>query len=121
MADTLADRAALRRAANIICDRAQTIAAKRSRRIPAATHVLEDQGIVKVKTEGSLAPNAAPFEAGELHPLWAHVGSYRYDHYKWGRQPFFPYMMEAALEKVDDAAQAYGDSVYDYAIQRGWH
>jgi hypothetical protein len=114
------DLAALVKAANIICRRAQLISATRSRRIPAATHVTSNAGMVAVITDGVVAPNAAPFEAGELHPLWAKVGSWRYDHFKWGKQPFFPYMMEAASTELDNAAIAYSESVYEYAKTLGW-
>jgi hypothetical protein len=120
MADSPSDRAALSKAAEIISTRAKEIASTRSRRIPAATHVTEANGIVQVKTEGSIAPNAAPFEAGELHPLWARVGSNKYNHGDWGRQPLFPYMMMAAEETLDQAAEAYGDSLYAYVRILGW-
>lgn len=110
----------LTKAAEIISAEAKRVSAMRSVRIPASTHVGVNNGMVAVITDGATAPNAAPFEAAELHPLWAHVGSYRYVHFKWGRQPFFPYMMIAAENKIAEAAEAYGDSVYDYAVSLGW-
>jgi hypothetical protein len=115
-----ADTAALVRAASIIARRAKEISSAFSRRIPASTHVTVSNGMVAVVTDGKTAPNAAPFEAAELHPLWARVGSYRYEHMPWGKQPLRAYMMTAATQKLDDAAQAYGEAVYAYARQRGF-
>jgi hypothetical protein len=114
------DTDALVDAAGVICRMAKTISARFSRRIPAATHVGTNNGMVAVITDGNVAPNAAPFEAGELHPLWAHVGSWRYEHWKWGKQPTRPYMIEAATAKIDEAAEAYAQSVYDYARRFGF-
>jgi hypothetical protein len=115
-----ADTAALKGAADRISRRAKLISSTFSRRIPAATHVAVNNGMVAVVTDGSGAPNAAPFEAGELHPLWAAVGSWRYLHYKWGKQPLRPYMIEAAVSELNAAAEAYGQSIYAYAIARGF-
>jgi hypothetical protein len=115
-----ADIAALKNAADVISNRAKIIAGAFSRRIPAATHVAVSNGMVAVITDGTLAPNAAPFEAAELHPLWAHIGSWRYVHYKWGKQPPRPYMTEAAVQELDKAAEAYGQSIYAYAIAHGF-
>lgn len=102
------------KAARIIAERARVISSAFSRRIPAGTHVVvKTNGIVAVRTEGAIAPNAAPFEAAELHPLWARVGSVRYLYSHWGKQPYRPYMLQAALQKLDDAAEAYADEVID--------
>lgn len=108
------------KAAEIISNRAKEIAATRSRRIPASTHVTVNNGAVAVITDGATAPNAAPFMAAELHPLWAHVGTWRYVHFKWGKQPYFPYMWMAAEDELDAAAEAYADSVYAYAVSAGF-
>ena len=116
----VSDTEALTEAARIICKRAKEISGAFSVRIPAATHVTVSNGTVAVITDGEAAPNAAPFEAGELHPLWAHVGSWRYEHYKWGRQPYRPYMTMAALDKIQDACEAYAESVYDLARKDGF-
>jgi hypothetical protein len=110
-----ADVDALADAAAIIARRAKVISSAFSSRIPASTHVTVSNGVVAVVTDGATAPNAAPFEGAELHPLWAHIGSYRYEHWHWGKQPYRPYMLTAAVQSLDDAAQAYGGSAYAYA------
>lgn len=110
----------LMQAAEKISTRAKIISGTFSRRIPIATHVTVNNGVVAVITDGSIAPNAAPFEGGELHPLWARVGSWRYLHFKWGQQPLRPYMMEAAASELDNAAVTYAKSVYAYAGSLGW-
>jgi hypothetical protein len=111
-------------AAKVFRDLAASIAGRRSRRIPIATKV-SDQGEteVDVVTDGELAPNAAPFEYAEMHPLWASVGSTRYDRFPadWGRQPLFPYMDMAMNAGLDKAAQTYGDITIDgWCKQLGW-
>ena len=119
----MSDADALNEAARTFAKAAQKISSAFSTRIPAATHVVPsvDQGrTASVITEGQLAPNAAPFEAAEAHPLWADIGSWRYDHDKWGRQPLRPYMLEAAETAAQDACYDYSESVIDYMAKTGW-
>lgn len=110
----------LKKAAELISKRAKEISAAFSRRIPASTHVVVASGVVQVRTEGATAPNAAPFEAAELHPLWARVGTPRYTDWKWGKQPYRPYMLMAAEQEIDAAAEEYGESMYGYARSFGF-
>lgn len=80
---------------------ARELAATFSSRIPAATGVYltsEDSAIVA--TNGSEAPNAAPFEYGERHPLFG-------DREHWYKQPVRPYMDEAANRGAEAAMNAY--------------
>ena len=75
-----------------------------SQRIPAATYVAPfDEQQAVVFTDGVLAPNAAPFEFGERHPLFGNERS-------WWPQPLRPYMNRAASNKrtVQAASEAYG-------------
>lgn len=91
-------------AAEIFAEKARQIAAKFSRRIPAATYVdpyTEQQA--QVVTDGVEAPNAAPFEFGERHPLFG-------DRKHWYKQPTRAYMSRAAQDSstIDKAADIYG-------------
>jgi hypothetical protein len=93
-------------AAEIFATKARSIAAKFSTRIPAATHVepLNEQ-TATVVTDGKAAPNAAPFEFGERHPLWG----------RWvtgkGKQPTRAYMNRTANDSatLDEAADVYAN------------
>jgi len=91
-------------AAGVICRQAQANARKFSKRIPAATFVdgvSEQQA--QVVTDGTAAPNAAPFEFGERHPLFGDKGV-------WFKQPTRAYMNSAASgAAVDEAADVYAD------------
>ncbi len=80
---------------------ARAISAGFSRRIPAATGVFGDVAGVAVVTDGAVAPNAAPFEFAERHPLFG-------DREHWYPQPHRPYMDEAAVA-------AYGAGLNEYA------
>lgn len=91
-------------AAGVIARQAAANASKFSRRIPAATFVdgvSESQA--QVITDGTAAPNAAPFEYGERHPLFG-------DREHWYKQATKPYMNQAATgDALDEAADVYGD------------
>lgn len=117
------DHDGLMAAAKVFCDLAKSISSRRSRRIPIATKVSDQGGNeVDVVTNGDIAPNAAPFEYAEMHPLWASVGSTRYDRPDdWRRQPLFPYMDMAMNAGLDAAAQKYGDITIDgWLKELGW-
>lgn len=88
------------RAAEIYADQAKRNAARYSRRIPAATHVEGSaEQVAYVVTDGNAAPNAAPFEFGERHPLFGNRGH-------WYKQPTRAYMSNAANSKTTQAAAA---------------
>ncbi len=91
-------------AAGVLAREAKANAARFSKRIPAATYVdgvSESQA--QIITDGGAAPNAAPFEFGERHPLFG-------DRDHWYKQPTRPYMNQAATgPAVDEAADVYGD------------
>jgi hypothetical protein len=96
-------RPSVLKAAEVFLEQARRNAAKFSRRIPAATYVsgYQDQQAMIV-TDGDAAPNAAPFEFAERHPLWG-------DRAHWYKQPRRPYMSRAASSKatVEKAADIY--------------
>jgi hypothetical protein len=78
-----------------------------------------------VQTNGKKAPNAAPFEFGERHPLFGMTGKpggrgplgkgY------WFKQPTRPYMETAARNKLDEAAREYSRVIDDWAHDAGFH
>jgi hypothetical protein len=79
----------------------------KSRRIPAATAVLPvGEQSANVETDGGAAPNAAPFEFGERHPLWG----------RWvtgkGKQPKRPYLDRTAKDgtTINSAGDIYADA-----------
>ncbi len=112
----------LRKAAEIIARKAKMNSVKFSRRIPANTHVRVSLEGVAVVTDGNRAPNAAPFETAERHPLWAAVGSTRYEKKPedWRKQPYRPYMLEAGYSELDKAALAFAESSISHARRLGW-
>jgi len=93
-------------AAAVFAEKARANAAKFSTRIPAATFVKAvDEQQALVMTAGNEAPNAAPFEFRERHPLWG-------DRKHWYAQPLRAYMSNAARNAATQskAADAYGDA-----------
>lgn len=85
-----ASRESLIKAAQVLCDQAKVNAAKFSKKIPAATYVEGLESLeCEVVTDGTMAPNAAPFEFGERHPLFG-------DRSHWYKQPTRAYMDKAA-------------------------
>lgn len=93
-------------AAQVFGDQARKNAAKFSVRIPAATGVdgLTEQ-TAQVVTDGTAAPNAAPFEFGLSHPMFG-------DRKAWGKQPKRAYMDRAAKNgsALNRAADAYAEA-----------
>jgi hypothetical protein len=91
-------------AAGVLSRQAKANAASFSRRIPMATYVAgfsENQAMVV--TDGAAAPNAAPFEFGERHPVFGNRNV-------WRKQPLRPYMNRAATgPALDEAADVYAD------------
>lgn len=92
------------RAAGIVLERVRLNAAKFSKRIPAATNIesrAEQEAMIV--TDGNEAPNGAPFEFGERHPLFG-------DRELWYKQPRRSYMSNAARHAptVAKAAEEYG-------------
>jgi hypothetical protein len=90
-------------AAEIFAAKARANAAKFSKRIPAATAVVPwKDDTATVTTDGDAAPNAAPFEFGERHPLY---GNRKF----WFPQPRRSYMSNAAnsASTVNAAAEVY--------------
>jgi hypothetical protein len=115
-----AERGRLKDAAEVIAAQARANAAW-SKRIPAATRVGGGltAGGVYVRTPGKYARNAAPFEFGKRHPLFARVGSKRYSG-EWYPTPHRPYMEDAAEQALDRAAEKYAEIVDDWAHQLGF-
>lgn len=108
-----ADRKALKNAAQEYRKRAAANAAPYSRRIPASLRVVDTGSSVFVIADGTIAPNAAPFEGPEEHPLF---GNRNY----WYMQPHRPFMSDAARQGSDSAMDKYAQSVYDYAESKGF-
>jgi len=81
------------KAAEIFRDQARKSAARFSTRIPPATDVQAfSEQEAMVVTDGTAAPNAAPFEFGLRHPLWGRWDTPGPTHV----QPKRPYMSRAA-------------------------
>jgi hypothetical protein len=94
-------RASVLAAAAVMMAAAKANASKFSRRIPPATTVEPySENEAMIVTDGGAAPNAAPFEFGERHPLW---GNRNY----WYKQPTRAYMNRAALSAAEAAAEIY--------------
>lgn len=83
-----------------IAKAARGIAAGFSRRIPVATGVYGDSYGVAVVTDAVIAPNGAPFEFAERHPLFG-------DRDYWYAQPRRPYMTEGAAVAAGAALEEY--------------
>lgn len=113
-------RASVIKAAEIFRDQAKKNASKFSRRIPAATYVQgTDEQRALVVTDGVAAPNAAPFEFAERHPLnYPNQVKALNRHgraFNWVKQPRRSYMSNAANngKTVDQAADIYAQTERD--------
>lgn len=98
-------RQSVMEAAEIFAEVARRNAAPFSTRIPAATSAVPlDEQRAMVVTNGDAAPNAAPFEFAERHPLFG-------DRQYWYTQPMRQYMSRAANNPVaiEAASDVYGD------------
>ena len=85
-------------AAEIFAATARAKAAKFSTRIPAATSAVPlGEQEAMVWTDGHAAPNAAPFEFGERHPVFG-------NRKVWRPQPRRAYMNRTALDAGANAA-----------------
>lgn len=104
----------LRQAGEVIARAARDIASTFSRRIPAATKVVQaGDNRFLVITDGQAAPNAAPFEYAERHPLFG-------DEDLWYKQPKRPYMVEAAEATADQAMNKYATYLDKLARRHGY-
>lgn len=104
-------RESVLQAAAVFMMKARANAAKFSTRIPPATTVQGyDEQKAMVVTDGAAAPNAAPFEFRERHPVFADKDLPR-DEWTWRYQPRRSYMGNAATNKptVSKAVDVYGD------------
>lgn len=124
-------RERLRRAGDMVARQAKINAAAFSRRIPAATHVrgadAPGDTYVDILTDGDLAPNAAPFEYAEHHPLFGsphgrNAGTRsRYDNPRdWYRQPHRPYMTSALYAKAEEGTEEIAKVVDDWGHDLGF-
>lgn len=104
-------------AAELYAEQARKNAAKFSTRIPAATGVEPwAEEAAAVVTNGNAAPNAAPFEFGERHPLY---GNRKH----WYKQPTRAFMNRAAMNPgvAEAAANVYGEmEIAMLAEEFGW-
>lgn len=84
----------------------------RSTRIPPATAVVPvGEQVANVETDGESAPNAAPFEFGENHPVYGRPTVSR-DKWTWRKQPKRPYLDITALDPITNtiAGDIYADA-----------
>jgi hypothetical protein len=97
-------RASVMAAAELFAAKARANASNFSTRIPPAT-TAEPYGEqeAQIVTDGTAAPNAAPFEFGERHPLFG-------DRAHWYKQQTRAYMNRAARDPgtIGAAADIYG-------------
>jgi hypothetical protein len=103
-------------AGDIIEQRVKAAAAGFSRRIPAATRrdqVGPNANEVTVSTDNLAAPNAAPFEFAEHHPLF---GNHRHMY----RQPKRPYAARGLEAAADAAVEETARMVDDWAEDLGF-
>lgn len=104
----------IKEAAEVIAAGARQNASSFSKRIPAATKAVGDSATkAHVITSGAQAPNAAPFEYAERHPLF---GNKKH----WYTQPHRPYMERAGRDDLDEAAEAYSEVFDDWAARLGY-
>lgn len=101
--------------AEIVAAAARTNASKFSQRIPAATKATPTgPSSVAVITDGSAAPNAAPFEFGKRHPLFG-------DTNHWYKQPTRAYMNRAFKATVAEVVDVYGKAADAMTEAAGYH
>jgi hypothetical protein len=113
----------LERAGDIIETEVRSAAAGFSRRIPLATHrdqVGLSDSEVTVTTDHRAAPNAAPFEWAEHHPLFGGATGKPHEGKGWYQQPRRPYAAEGLLAASDRAADEAGNMVDDWAHDLGF-
>lgn len=99
-------RMSVMKAAEILAAQARSNASKFSTRIGPATQAIPyNEHQAQVVTDGVKAPNAAPFEFGERHPVYG-------NRKVWRKQPTRAYMNRAARNPgaLDAAANIYADT-----------
>lgn len=106
----------LRAAGQIVAEAAKSISGGFSQRIPASIKVTGGTTEVWLVAGGDSAPNAAPFEDGSMHPVFA-TGNRSTWH--WARQPKRPFMDEAATQTADLAAEEFALVVDDWCTMLG--
>jgi hypothetical protein len=106
------EQAALKKAAQIIADRAKSIAARFSKRIPASITVTLRGMNASISAGGSEAPQAGMFETPRArHPLFGN------DNF-WYTQPYRPFLEEAAEQVGDQAMQEFADEVIKQELSK---
>lgn len=117
-------RESVLKAAQVFADQARKNASRFSKRIPAATFVdsAGDQR-AEIVTDGTAAPNAAPFEFGERHPLnypnqVATLNRYGRSRH-WVKQRTRAYMSNAAKNPraIQKAADVYASTETELLAQ----
>ncbi len=101
----------LREAAEIIAIKARAISAGFSKRIPISIVVRGGTGRVWIEAggpDGSIAPNAYPFETGARHPLFGSKTA------PWYPQPKRPFLIEAGEAAIEQAAEAFSQVFDDW-------
>jgi hypothetical protein len=103
-------RQSLKKAGQIVADRAKTNASW-SDRIPGTIKVSATQRRVAVKAGGDRAPHAAPFEGADgkakfRHPVFGHRKT-------WVDQEVRPFLLPALKASLDQVADAVADALGD--------
>lgn len=102
----------LREAAEVIAEAAREISGQFSTRIPASIVVRGGTTQVWIVAGGEAAPNAAPFEDGSFHPVFARGPRSKWT---WRRQPHRPFLEEAELAAGNEAAEAFAQIIDDWS------
>lgn len=104
------DRTALRKAAEIIARQAKAIAVRFSTRIPASTRVTVSTGYAEISSGGPAIFFETP---NSRHPLFATgpkgTGRWKY----WYKQPYRPFLEQAAEAQGEAAMQQYADVMFE--------
>lgn len=112
-----AEAGKLREAARPILDAAKASAGAYSARIPASLSIGGGGRGVFIVANGSVAPNAAPFEIPERHPLWA-TGPR--SGWQWRVQPHRPFLEIGAEQGSAEAMRIFATVIDDWTRQLGW-
>ncbi len=104
----------LREAAEIIAVTARGIAAGFSKRTAESIKVAGGSTGVLIVAQGSIAPNAYPFEYGSYHPVFARGAR---SSWTWRKQPQHEFMAAAAEASAEAAAELFSLVFDDWSAQ----
>jgi hypothetical protein len=104
----------LREAAEVIATAAREISATIGSRIPATIKIAGGTTGLFIVAGGEAAPNAAPFENGSWHPVYARGPR---SGWAWRRQPKKPFLEEAYAVSGEEAAEAFASVIDDWCAE----